>query len=260
MRLVGVLALLVGLTAPVDAGPSASTSSSATVGSSSTTAKRVRKTRKKPKKPKKIARKPSRSSLRNLTNMPRGYVWPPSKRMLAAEKACTAKLDELGVPHKPAKREGRIVRPLSVRDESGAMTLGGITYSSKFRKPPYTVDCQLALALETFGSELVALGVREVKFGSIYRWTNVRVNGQNKNMLSRHALGIAMDIYSFIDTAGREVVVETDYPVADPLLLAIETAVNASGKFRVLVTPKNDPVSHHDHFHIEVAVDYTAKP
>ncbi|MGE0867477.1 MAG: extensin family protein [Kofleriaceae bacterium] len=259
LRVVGVLALVGALAAPVDAGPSASTSTAVTAGSSKRPRKKLKK-RKKPKKPKLIARTPSRSSLRNLKNMPHGYAWPPTKRMLAAEKACIAQLDELGVPHKPAKREGRIVRPVSVRDTAGQMTLGGIRYTSRFRKPPHTLDCQLALALEHFGGELVTLGVREVKFGSIYRWTNVRVHGQNKNMLSRHALGIAMDIYSFIDTNGREAVVETDYPLEDPLLIAIENAVNASGKFRVLVTPKNDPVSHHDHFHIEVAVDYTAKP
>ena len=67
-----------------------------------------------------------------------------------------------------------------------------------------------------------------------------------------------MDIDSFTDEAGREIVVKTDYPQGDPLLLGVEQAVNASGQFRILLTPRNDPASHHDHFHIEVAVDYTA--
>jgi hypothetical protein len=217
------------------------------------------KNSKKSKKSKKalIARTPTASSLRHLDNMPRGYAWPPTEQMLAAEKACEAQLDAAGIVWKPAEAEGRIVDALTVTDDAGTMTLGGITYRSAYRKGPHKLDCQLALALHEFGKDLYATGVREIKFGSIYRWTNVRVNGETKNILSRHALGIAMDIVSLIDDTGREAVVEKDYPKNDPLLLAVETVVGASGRFRVLLTPKNDPISHHDHFHLEVAVDYT---
>lgn len=221
--------------------------------------KKKTKAKKKKKKSKKklVSRTPSKSSLRNHNNMPRGYEWPPTKQMLAAEKVCEAALDEAGVVWKPAKQEGRIVSALTVSADDGTMTLGGVTYKSAYRKGPHKLDCQLALALHQFGPDLVAAGVREIKFGSIYRWTNVRVGGETKNILSRHALGIAMDIVSFTDDEGREANVEKDYPNGDPLLLSVETAVSASGRFRVLLTPKNDPVSHHDHFHLEVAVDYT---
>ncbi len=227
---------------------------------SKTTKKKTRKKRKKPRKKsrkKQVSRIPSKSSLRRTDNMPRGYAWPPTDQMLAAEKACEAKLDDAGITWKSATREGRIVAAVTLADDAGAMTLGGITYRSAYRKGPHKLDCQLALALHEFGTDLHAAGVREVKFGSIYRWTNVRVNGETKNILSRHALGIAMDIVSFTDDLGREANVEKDYPNSDPLLLAVETAVGASGRFRVLLTPKNDPRSHRDHFHLEVAVDYT---
>lgn len=218
--------------------------------------KRAKKKRKKQKK--RVSRIPSKSTLRNVKNMPRGYEWPPSKQMLAAEKACSERLAEAGVTFKPAKREGRIVAPLTVEpDATGAIVLGGVAYRSKWRKGPHKLDCQLALTLQEFGPELVAAGVREVTFGSIFRWTNVRVNGQNKPMLSRHALGIAMDIVSFTDVEGRVAVVEGDYNAGDPLLHAVEAAVKDSGRFRTLLTPANDPASHHDHFHLEVAVDYT---
>jgi len=221
-----------------------------------TTKKKKTKKRKKSRR-KQVSRIPSKSSLRRTDNMPRGYAWPPTNQMLAAEKACEAKLDEAGITWKPATREGRIVTAVTVADDAGTMTLGGITYRSAYRKGPHKLDCQLALALHEFGTDLHAAGVREVKFGSIYRWTNVRVNGETKNILSRHALGIAMDIVSFTDDLGREANVEKDYPNSDPLLLAVETAVGVSGRFRVLLTPKNDPRSHRDHFHLEVAVDYT---
>ncbi|MGE0397718.1 MAG: extensin family protein [Kofleriaceae bacterium] len=260
-----VFALVAGVGAAyvVDAKPKASETSSKSKKSKKS--KKTKKSKKKTakahaKKKKTVSRTPSKKTLRNLTNMPRGYQWPPSKQMLAAEKACAAELAALGVKFKPAKREGRIVSALTVEpDPDGHIVLGGIKYKSAWRSPPYKMDCQLALALESFGQDLYTAGVREVKFGSIFRWTNVRVNGETKPILSRHALGIAMDIVSFSDEAGREANVKADYPLGDPLLLAVEAAVKESGRFRTLLTPQNDPVSHSDHFHIEVAVDYTAK-
>jgi hypothetical protein len=219
-----------------------------------------KKQKKKKKKKKTVSRTPSKATLKNVTNMPRGYKWPPSKQMLAAEKVCRDELGTLGVKFKEAKAEGRMVSALTIDpDADGHIVLGGIKYKSAWRSPPYKMDCQLALALENFGNELFTAGVREVKFGSIFRWTNVRVNGETKPILSRHALGIAMDIVSFSDETGREANVKNDYPLGDPLLLAVEEAVKGSTRFRTLLTPQNDPASHSDHFHIEVAVDYTAK-
>ena len=61
---------------------------------------------------------------------------------------------------------------------------------------------------------------------------------------------------SFVDATGRVAVVEDDYPKADPLLLAIEDLIDKSPKFRIVLTPKNDPISHHDHFHIEASADF----
>ena len=186
--------------------------------------------------------------------MPVGFRWPPTERMKAASEICEQQLDLLGVTWERASPEGRIVHPIIVP----GMELGGITYTSVFRNGPHKLDCQFARTLATFGSELYTLGVREIKFGSIYRNTTVRVDGKSKNIVSRHALGIAMDVVSFVDESGREGNVEKDYPKHDPLLLAIEGAINASGKFRTVLTPRNDPKSHDDHFHIEASVDYDA--
>ena len=138
--------------------------------------------------------------------------------------------------------------------------LGGVAYVPVFGKGPYKLDCQLALALHTIGPELYAAGVREVRFGSIYRWSNVRVGGKTKNVLSRHALGLAMDVVSFVDDSGREANVARDYRHGDPLLLEVEKTINASRSFRLVLTPKNDPISHKDHFHIEANPSYAASP
>ena len=210
------------------------------------------------KKGKTVARipwKPSRNTLSRNDNMPHGFSWPPTRAMLAAEVECESKLDRANVVWERVEREGRIVNAILVP----SMTFGGVKYSNMWgSKGPHKVDCQLALALETIGPELFALGVREVKFGSIYRWSHVRSHGQTRPILSRHGLGIAMDIGSFIDESGRSAVVKKDYTSGDELLLGIEQVINANGNFRIVLTPKNDPISHHDHFHIEAKADYTS--
>jgi hypothetical protein len=259
-RALVVLSLIAGVASPASATPSKGkvTTREKTVTKKQTPAKKVTKKRtSKRDKREKVSRIPTRKSLARTDNMPKGFVWPPSRAMLAAEKACEAKLDELGLAWKPAEREGRIVRAITVSD-NGTFELGGVTYVSAYRKGAQKLDCQLALALATFGPSLAELGVQQVTYGSIFRWTNVRVNGKTKNILSRHALGIAMDIVSFTDKDGRVAMVQRDYNAGDPLLHGIEQLVNDSGLFRLLLTPQNDPISHADHFHLEVAADYTA--
>jgi hypothetical protein len=186
------------------------------------------------------------------SNLPRGFVWPPSQVMRDAEAACEQALDEAGVAWTTASREGHIADAVTIDDA----TLGGISYVPVFGQGPYKMDCQLARALTVVGPELAAAGVREVHFGSIYRWSNVRVGGKTKNVLSRHALGLAMDVVSFVDADGREANVARDYPRGDALLLDIERAINASGSFRLVLTPRNDPISHKDHFHLEANPSY----
>ena len=106
-------------------------------------------------------------------NMPSGFVWPPSQLMTDAGKACEQGLDDAAVKWQAEEREGHIVDAVTITDGM----LGGIAYLPVYGKGPYKLDCQLALALETIGPELYALGVREVHFGSIYRWSTVRVGG-----------------------------------------------------------------------------------
>lgn len=199
--------------------------------------------------------KKSRLARANGSNMPRGFVWPPSQIMRDAEAACEQDLDGAQVAWTRAGREGHIADAVTINDGS----LGGITYTPVYGRGPHKMDCQLARALALLGPTLAEAGVREVRFGSIYRWSNVRVGGKTKNVLSRHALGLAMDVVSFVDAAGHEAVVAHDYNAGDPLLHAVEDAINASGTFRLVLTPKNDPISHKDHFHIEANPSY-ARP
>jgi hypothetical protein len=185
--------------------------------------------------------------------MPPGFAWPPTAQMQTTSKACEQELDRLGIAWKPAAPEGKIVDPIVVP----SMELGGIKYTSIYKRAPHTLDCQFARDLALLGPDLHALGVREIQFGSIYRNTMARSHGQTHDFLSRHALGIAMDIRSFVDESGRVAVVEMEYLKNDPLLHGIEDMINRNTRFRQVLTPGNDPISHDDHFHIEASVDFT---
>jgi extensin-like protein len=207
----------------------------------------------------------------NGSNMPRGFTWPPSRTMLEAERRCERALDAAGVAWHHASREGRIVDAVTIASPGAAggrsthggsaesidnTMLGGIAYTPVFGKGPYKLDCQLALALVEIGPALADAGVREVRFGSIYRWSKVRVGGKTKDALSRHALGLAMDVVSFVDGDGREARVARDYRDGDALLLDVERRIDASAAFRLVLTPQNDPISHSDHFHLEANPSY----
>ena len=194
--------------------------------------------------------------LKASANMPKGFAWPPNAAMQASGDACKASLTDATIGFTDATPHNRVPTPIELTN----LEIAGVRYVSIFRKPPFIMDCHLAAALEQHSDKLFALGVREVRFSRIYGYTNVRTGGKTKNMLSRHALGLAMDIYSVVDETGRVAVVGADYKKADVLLLSIEATLNESHGFRTVLSPKNDPRSHHDHFHIEAFVDFTTKP
>jgi hypothetical protein len=188
--------------------------------------------------------------------MPKGFSWPPNKTMIASGDACKDQLRTASIGFEDSNETQRIPTPIVV----DKMDFGGVHFVPTFRKPPFEMDCHLAAALAQHADKLFALGVRQVNFSRIYGFTNVRVGGKTKNMLSRHALGMAIDIYSVVDSDGRIAVVQTDYKKKDELLLAIEQTFNDCGGFRTTLSPKNDPKSHHDHFHVEAKVDFSVAP
>ncbi|MBS1120440.1 MAG: hypothetical protein H6Q90_2668 [Deltaproteobacteria bacterium] len=222
--------------------------------------------RKHTKKPVKLSKRGSTRKIQRKTfsraiavvkrmydGLPPGFSWPPSRAMDDAGKACERKLDALGVQWKPARRQGRIADPIVITDGM----LGGIEYTNRFGpKASSTMECQLGLALATIGPELKGLGVREVKFGSIYDLSYIRTFRGRE--LSRHAIAVAMDIGAFVDDTGREVNVETSYKDGDILLTAVESLFLATGEFHNIITPHNDPISHYNHFHVEAVVSFLA--
>lgn len=177
-------------------------------------------------------------------NMPPGWVWPPSKQMKQDGENCLKDLDALGVVWKKGKATRKIATPVVIP----SMELGGVKLVSVWRKPPFVMDCHLALAIAAYaGPELRKIGVSEIHFSSLHNYRNV----QGTRILSRHALGLAMDVRRFKTDDGVVHVVEDDYPKGDATLLGVEDSIARTGAFRTVLTPGNDPKRHADHYHIE---------
>ncbi|HEU5060696.1 MAG TPA: extensin family protein [Kofleriaceae bacterium] len=194
---------------------------------------------------------PSPAAAGKRRNMPDGWVWPPSPAMKRQGQRCLAELDALGVVWKKAPRTRKVVTPIYLP----VMELGGIKLTPTFRKGPFLMDCHLALALARHGEVMRQIGISELRFSTIHEYRQVRLGGRKRGMLSRHALGLAMDIFEIVTDRGERVVVKDRYRKREPTLLALERSIFASMDFRSPLTPGNDR-SHRDHFHIEARVDF----
>ncbi len=183
-------------------------------------------------------------------NLPPGWTWPPSRETRREGRRCMRDLRKLGVKFKRAPRRRMIATPVVVP----SMTFGPVLFKPTYRKPPFVMDCRLARAFATYGNLIGTLGIREVRFSSIYDYRRVRLRHRVHRALSRHALGLAVDIFEVVLASGQKVDVDKDY-WSSPALIVAELALRSSGGFRAILSPAVDPVSHADHLHIEVKVE-----
>ena len=186
--------------------------------------------------------------------LPPAWSWPPSQALRERGRACLERLTAAGVEWRAGRETRKVATPITL----ARFQLGGVTWRSRLGAAG-VMDCFLAEALLVHAAPaLRSVGVREVVFGSIWKYRNV----SGKRLLSRHALGLAMDVYSLITDDGVEHVVEHGYPAGDVLLRDAERALVATGGFRMVLGPANDPGPHDDHFHIEALTpdDHVATP
>ncbi|HKE17047.1 MAG TPA: extensin family protein [Kofleriaceae bacterium] len=184
------------------------------------------------------------------SNLPPGWRWPPSRETRREGRKCMRDLRGLGVRFKGAPRRRMIATPVLVPD----MTFGAVTLRPTYRKPPFVMDCRLARAIATQADRLAALGIRELRFSSIYDYRRVRFHHRVHRALSRHALGLAMDVFQVELVGGAVLDVDRDY-WSSPVLIVTELALRASGGFREVLSPAVDPISHNDHIHIEAKAE-----
>ena len=164
--------------------------------------------------------------------------------MVERGERCLSELTATGLAFRRVTHPvGKIVTPVVVP----SMTFGTLSVVSPFARRPPVMDCHLALSLMQHGGVLTSLGVRALVVGGFHTERRARLRGRSLNILSRHALGLAVDIRGFITSDGRTLRVSRDY--RDPLVQDVERAVTATGGFRAVVTPGNDR-AHRDHFHV----------
>jgi hypothetical protein len=193
-------------------------------------------------------------ALLTAPNMPAGWTWPPSPTMRSEGARCLERLDALGVRWRRAPPTKKIATPIAIDD----MVVGGLELRSKYRKGPFVLDCHLAEALAEVAPAVRELGIAALRFSTIHDYRTIRKNGRRSRILSRHALGLAMDVGAVVLDDGRLLEVEHAYVASDGILLALERTIAASPRFRTPLTPGNDAKSHDDHFHIEAQPNFTS--
>jgi hypothetical protein len=198
----------------------------------------------------------ARKGPRRRSNMPPGWTWPPSRAMRVVGRRCLDELSAMGVKWKRVRRPRKVATPVVVP----SMELGGVKLTSIFRKGPFVMDCHLALSLARAGEVMSQIGVRELRFSTIHEYRRIRMRGARRRPLSRHALGLAIDVFEIVTDTGEKVVVEKAYRKKEPTLRALERGIAASLDFRTPLTPGNDPRSHRDHFHLEARANYEQEP
>lgn len=184
---------------------------------------------------------------RKLRNMPDGWTWPPSAAMKEAGARCLAGLDAAQVEHRPGEPLRKVATPIVVP----ALSIGGVTLVPLRGKGPFTMDCHLAAALAAVAPELRALGVRSLHFRTLHMYRAVRKRGKSMRFLSRHALGLAIDVFEVGFDDGEVLRVEAHWSRAGRRLAKVAEVFEQAAAFRTPLTPANDPRDHGDHLHLE---------
>lgn len=184
---------------------------------------------------------------RKVKNMPEGWTWPPSAAMKQAGARCLARLDAAGIAHDPAKPAKKVATPIILP----AMELGGVALVSLKGKGPHVLDCHLADAIAVVAPELRALGVHALHFRTLHKYRGVRRKGVSRRVLSRHAVGLAVDVFEVAFDDGDVLRVKNHWRSAGRRLAAVAAVFENSPAFRTPLTPTNDPADHDDHLHLE---------
>ena len=179
-------------------------------------------------------------------NMPKGWTWPPSTAMQRVGKVCLAGLDAEKIEYRKAPAIKKIATPIVLPK----LELGGLALTPLRKRDSYPMDCHLAAALYSVAAALRELGIVKLRFRQLHEYRNVKKNGKTTKMLSRHALGLAVDVFGFELADGRIVEVERDWKTEAVLRDAV-AIIAASELFRTPLTPENDPGNHDDHVHLE---------
>lgn len=169
--------------------------------------------------------------------------------------ACLRELRRLGIPFRREKPTRGIQTPVVITGP-----VRGVKYTAKWGNRPTLMDCRFALTLYRVAPAIRASGVNELLYSSFYSYRNVA----RTRSLSRHALGLAVDVFEVRGPGGLAAEVEKDWikvrgtatdcvgPVRCPKARALRRLACALDKHphvHLILSPDSD-YAHRDHFHI----------
>jgi Extensin-like protein C-terminus len=141
--------------------------------------------------------------------------------------------------------------------------LGKIQYMNGRKRARPIMDCRTALALyRTYPIINANGGIKSLLVGKFYSYRYVK----NSSRLSRHSLGLAVDIYGIKTSNGKTYMVTGSYQRGlgsgkycegksksrgARLLRQLACDLDRSQYFKVILTPDSDR-DHRDHFHISI--------
>lgn len=185
------------------------------------------------------------------SNLPPNWTWPPSPSMHARGEACLRTLRAAGVAFERKAPVGLVATPVVVPDGR----FGGIDVRPYVRERSQVMDCHMALSLVALSPVLREANVRALLVSRYQQPRRARLAGRSLNMLSRHALGLALDIRGVVGARGRTHWVTRD--ARGPLLRKVARVLGQDGRLRAVLTPYND-LRHRDHFHISALMTVDA--
>jgi len=119
------------------------------------------------------------------------------------DRGCLRLLRALHVPYRRLRHVKGVATPIRVLGNR----IGRTRYVPRYKSNKMIMDCRMAVALARANEIFKVNQIHALVFSNFYCWRYVEETGR----LSRHALGLAVDVHAFIDRQGRRLEVERDY-------------------------------------------------
>lgn len=184
---------------------------------------------------------------------------PPGPRVrpgaARSSLTCLRELRRLRIPHRSHRPTRGVRTPVVITGPIRGLHLG-----PRWGRKPALMDCRFALTLYRAAPVVLRSGFDRLLYSSIYSYRNVA----GTRHLSRHAHGLAIDVYELRGPGGLKAVVKTDWVKARGrpgdcvggvrsrkarLMRGLICNLEKTRQFHLILTPDSD-YAHRDHFHL----------
>lgn len=184
------------------------------------------------------------------------YYLPAPKEY--RDRGCLRRLRAMHIPYRRLHHVKGVATPIRVLGHR----IGRTRYVPRYKSNKMIMDCRMAVALARANEIFKVNQISALVFSNFYCWRYVEESGR----LSRHALGLAVDVHAFIDRRGRRLEVVRDYQKGlgkgrtcegraksyrARVLRDLACDLDSSSLFETVLTPDYNK-GHRNHFHISV--------